>query len=175
MVPKCCLRITEAVKSAVLLHCSELTCMLSACNLESCALPTAPLTQGVAHHASIKPWSVENAEIHVLLHHHEQTFLTSRCAFAVAQRLADGAGKDWTLDADFGSAPPETGAAYLGMLATDALLAVMAAVEKLTDIAVEVRNGFHSNIAWCALCLNIKPLFCYSCLALSFAGCLLTA
>lgn len=47
------------------------------------------------------------------------------------------AGKEWTLDADFGSAPPETGAAYLGMLAADALLAVVAAVEKLTDVAVE--------------------------------------
>ncbi|KAK9834027.1 hypothetical protein WJX81_004391 [Elliptochloris bilobata] len=47
------------------------------------------------------------------------------------------AGKEWTLDADFGRAPPETGAAYLGMLATDALLAVVAAVEKLTDLAVE--------------------------------------
>ena len=37
--------------------------------------------------------------------------------------------------------------AYLGMLATDALLAVMAAVEKLTDIAVEVRIRPHSSAA----------------------------
>ena len=58
--------------------------------------------------------------------------------------MVHSAGKDWTLDADFGSAPPETGVAYLGMLATDALLAVMAAVEKLTDIAIEVRK--------CSLC-----------------------
>ena len=84
----------------------------------------------------------------------------------MAQHLVDSAGRDWTLDADFGSAPPETGAAYLGMLATDALLAVMAAVEKLTDIAVEVHKGPHSPTAWCALCLELKPVYSWSCLAL---------
>jgi hypothetical protein len=41
------------------------------------------------------------------------------------------------LDVDYGSASAETGAAYLGMLAVDSLLGIVAAVEKLTDIAVE--------------------------------------
>jgi hypothetical protein len=41
------------------------------------------------------------------------------------------------MDTDFGSASPEKGAAYLGMLATDALLAVVAATERLADAAVD--------------------------------------
>jgi len=41
------------------------------------------------------------------------------------------------LDSDYGSAPAETGAAYLAMLAIDCLLNVVAALEKLTDVAVE--------------------------------------
>ncbi|DBA68408.1 TPA: hypothetical protein ACH3X2_013711 [Trebouxia sp. C0005] len=46
-------------------------------------------------------------------------------------------GKEWSLDSDYGSAPAETGAAYLAMLAIDCLLNVVAALEKLTDVAVE--------------------------------------
>ncbi|KAK9810126.1 hypothetical protein WJX72_005196 [[Myrmecia] bisecta] len=46
-------------------------------------------------------------------------------------------GTDWTLDSDYGNAAPEVGAAYLAMLAIDCLLGVVAAVEKLTDVAVE--------------------------------------
>ncbi len=41
------------------------------------------------------------------------------------------------MDSDYGSAPAETGAAYLAMLAIDCLLNVVAALEKLTDVAVE--------------------------------------
>ncbi len=41
------------------------------------------------------------------------------------------------MDSDDGSAPAETGAAYLAMLAIDCLLNVVAALEKLTDVAVE--------------------------------------
>ncbi len=41
------------------------------------------------------------------------------------------------MDSDYGSAPAETGAAYLAMLAIDCLLNVVSALEKLTDVAVE--------------------------------------
>lgn len=47
------------------------------------------------------------------------------------------AGKEWSLDSDYGTAPPETGAAYLAMLSIDSLLHVVAALEKLTDVAVD--------------------------------------
>ena len=47
------------------------------------------------------------------------------------------AGKEWSLDSDYGTAPAETGSAYLAMLSIDSLLNVVAALEKLTDIAVE--------------------------------------
>ena len=46
-------------------------------------------------------------------------------------------GRDWSLDVDYGSASPEVGAAYLGMLGVDALLGVVAALETLTDAAIE--------------------------------------
>lgn len=41
------------------------------------------------------------------------------------------------MDSDYGTAPAETGAAYLAMLSIDSLLNVVAALEKLTDIAVD--------------------------------------
>ena len=46
-------------------------------------------------------------------------------------------GKDWTLDNDYGSAPADTAAAYLAMLSIDCLLNTVAALEKLTDVAVD--------------------------------------
>ena len=41
------------------------------------------------------------------------------------------------MDNDYGSAPADTGSAYLAMLSIDCLLSVVAALEKLTDVAVE--------------------------------------
>ena len=41
------------------------------------------------------------------------------------------------MDSDYGTAPAETGAAYLAMLSIDSLLNVVAAIEKLTDVAVD--------------------------------------
>ena len=41
------------------------------------------------------------------------------------------------MDVDYGSASPEVGAAYLGMLCIDALLGVVGALETLTNAAVE--------------------------------------
>ena len=41
------------------------------------------------------------------------------------------------MDSDYATAPPETGQAYLAMLSIDSLLNVVAAVEKLTDAAVD--------------------------------------
>lgn len=41
------------------------------------------------------------------------------------------------MDSDYGTAPAETGAAYLAMLSIDSLLNVVAALEKLTDLAVD--------------------------------------
>lgn len=41
------------------------------------------------------------------------------------------------MDSDYGTAPAETGAAYLAMLSIDSLLNVVAALEKLTDVAVD--------------------------------------
>ncbi len=41
---------------------------------------------------------------------------------------------------DYGSASPEVGAAYLGLLGIDALLGVVAALEKLTDAALEAEG-----------------------------------
>ncbi len=46
-------------------------------------------------------------------------------------------GREWSLDLDYGSASAETGIAYLAMLGIDSLLGIVAAVEKLTDIAVD--------------------------------------
>ena len=40
------------------------------------------------------------------------------------------------MDSDYGHAPPETGVAYLGMLAIDSLLGMAAVLETLTDRAV---------------------------------------
>ncbi|EIE25629.1 hypothetical protein COCSUDRAFT_83636 [Coccomyxa subellipsoidea C-169] len=45
--------------------------------------------------------------------------------------------REWSLDLDYGSASAETGVAYLGMLGIDSLLGTVAAIEKLTDIAVD--------------------------------------
>ena len=50
---------------------------------------------------------------------------------------ACNAGKEWSMDSDYGTAPAETGAAYLAMLSIDSLLNVVAALEKLTDLAVD--------------------------------------
>ena len=47
------------------------------------------------------------------------------------------AGREWSLDVDYGSATAETGAAYLAMLGIDAVLGLVTSVEKLTDTAVE--------------------------------------
>lgn len=41
------------------------------------------------------------------------------------------------MDADYSTAAAETGTAYLTMLAIDCLLNTVAALEKLTDVAVE--------------------------------------
>ena len=41
------------------------------------------------------------------------------------------------MDSDYGTAPAETGAAYLAMLSIDSLLNIVAALEKLTDVAVD--------------------------------------
>ena len=41
------------------------------------------------------------------------------------------------MDADYSTAAAETGTAYLTMLAVDCLLNTVAALEKLTDVAVE--------------------------------------
>ncbi|BDA41918.1 Protein MON2 homolog [Coccomyxa sp. Obi] len=45
--------------------------------------------------------------------------------------------REWSLDLDYGSASAETGIAYLAMLGIDSLLGIVAAVEKLTDMAVD--------------------------------------
>ena len=47
------------------------------------------------------------------------------------------AGKEWSLDSDYGSAAADTASAYLAMLSIDCLLNVVAALEKLTDVAIE--------------------------------------
>lgn len=47
------------------------------------------------------------------------------------------AGKDWSMDSDYGTAPADAATAYLTMLAIDCLLNTVTAVEKLTDVAVE--------------------------------------
>lgn len=45
---------------------------------------------------------------------------------------------------DYGSASPEVGAAYLGMLCIDALLGIVAALETLTDAAIEPEDAFEA-------------------------------
>ena len=47
------------------------------------------------------------------------------------------AGREWSLDVDYGSATAETGAAYLAMLGIDSVLGLVTSIEKLTDTAVE--------------------------------------
>jgi len=47
------------------------------------------------------------------------------------------AGREWSLDVDYGSATAETGAAYLAMLGIDSILGLVTSIEKLTDTATE--------------------------------------
>ena len=47
------------------------------------------------------------------------------------------AGKDWTMDSDYGTAPADNATAYLTMLGIDCLLNTVTALEKLTDVAIE--------------------------------------
>ena len=51
------------------------------------------------------------------------------------------AGREWSLDVDYGSATAETGAAYLAMLSIDAILGLVTSIEKLTDLATEGSPG----------------------------------
>ena len=51
------------------------------------------------------------------------------------------AGREWSLDVDYGSATAETGAAYLAMLSIDSLLGLVTSIEKLTDMAIEGGPG----------------------------------
>lgn len=51
----------------------------------------------------------------------------------LAERLTDAAGKEWLLDSDVNLVGPDTGAAYLCMLAIDCILGFVSAVEALTD------------------------------------------
>lgn len=56
---------------------------------------------------------------------------------AAKRLLVSIPGREWSLDVDYGSASAEIGAAYLGMLAIDSMLGMVAAIEKLTDAAVD--------------------------------------
>ena len=51
------------------------------------------------------------------------------------------AGREWSLDVDYGSATAETGAAYLAMLSIDSILGLVTSIEKLTDMATEGSPG----------------------------------
>ena len=52
------------------------------------------------------------------------------------------AGREWSLDVDYGSATAETGAAYLAMLSIDTIhWGCLTSIEKLTDMATEGSPG----------------------------------